>query len=205
MKIHKEFEWMKKFLDGPEWFYVSALERTANPYRSPTVAIVAWSLGWLFRLLTVPGRLIIPAAVLILMYSSISLDSPVRKLAIMLFMIFLADFVIGWFFRPKFKLSRKLPERVRAGSLLKASYQIVNLRRFSAWDIRVDYFKLKPGLNWVEHASSGVVRRDRRFLLRRCLKLRAAANMSFSPRSPILHSRWGFSNGVAAAKMQPIP
>jgi uncharacterized protein (DUF58 family) len=157
MKIHKEFEWMKKFLDGPEWFYVSALERTANPYRSPTVAIVAWSLGWLFRLLTVPGRLIIPAAVLILMYSSISLDSPVRKLAIMLFMIFLADFVIGWFFRPKFKLSRKLPERVRAGSLLKASYQIVNLRRFSAWDIRVDYFKLKPGLNWVEHASSGVV------------------------------------------------
>lgn len=157
MKIHKEFEWMKKFLDGPEWFYVQALERTANPYRSPTVALVAWTTGWLFRLLTVPGRLLIPAAFLILIYSSISLDSPVRKLAILMFIIFLVDFVIGWFFRPKFKISRKLPERVRAGSQLKAVYHIVNLRRVSAWDVQLDHFTLKPGLNWIENAVSGVV------------------------------------------------
>jgi uncharacterized protein (DUF58 family) len=157
MKIHKEFEWMKKFLDGPEWFYVPALERTSRPYRSPTVALSAWLLGWAFRTLTVPGRIIIPSAFMILMYSSISLDSPVRGLAITLFIIFLVDFITGWLFRPKFKICRKLPERVRAGACVKVSYEITNLRRISAWDIRLDPFALKPGLKWAEHAATGVV------------------------------------------------
>ncbi len=157
MKIHKEFEWMKKFLDGPEWFYVPALERTSKPYRSPTVALSAWFLGWLFRLLTVPGRIIIPSAFMILMYSSISVDSPVRTLAITLFMIFLVDFLTGWLFRPKFRICRKLPERVRAGASVKVNYEITNLRRLSAWDVRLDPFALKPGLKWAEHAAAGVV------------------------------------------------
>ncbi len=157
MKIHREFEWMKKFLDGPEWFYVYTLERTSVPYRSPTVALAAWFLGWGFRVLTVPGIIIIPLTFMILMYSSISLDSPGRSLAIALFIIFLADFLLGWLFRPKFKIYRKLPARIRAGTGVKVSYEITNLRHLSAWDIRLDTFALKPGLKWLEHAGAGVI------------------------------------------------
>lgn len=156
MKIHREFEWMKKFLDGPEWFFVPAVARAARPYRSPTVALTAWLLGWMFRLLTVPGRMLIPSALLIFMYSSISLDSPVRGLAIALFVIFFTDLIVGWMFRPKFKIHRNIPARARAGASVKVSYEITNCRRFSAWDVRLDHFALKPGLKWTKHAAAGV-------------------------------------------------
>lgn len=145
---------MQLLLDGPEWFYVPSLERTDKPYRSPTIALAAWAVGWAYRWLTVSGRIFLPAFMLIVLYGTVSLDSPSRILIMVIFVFLAFDFIAGYFFRPKLKLNRKLPNRVRAGSICKVEYDAVNLRKMPIWDMRLDTFTLKPGLKWIVNGTA---------------------------------------------------
>ncbi len=148
---------MQLLLDGPEWFYVPSLERTDKPYRSPTIALAAWAVGWAYRWLTVSGRIFLPAFMLIVLYGTVSLDSPSRILIMVIFVFLAFDFIAGYFFRPKLKLNRKLPNRVRAGSICKVEYDAVNLRKMPIWDMRLDTFTLKPGLKWIVNGTAGCI------------------------------------------------
>jgi uncharacterized protein (DUF58 family) len=158
MSIRKIYvKMIERFLDGPEWYYVPSLERLPRNYRSPTVALAAWIYALYIRLFTMPGRFLIPAAALIVLYSGIALDSPIRILSIMLLVLFGIDFFCGMFFRPKLNIKRQVPERVRAGSKFTVTYELRNKRRFTAWDIELDNYKSKEGVNWLSHAETGAV------------------------------------------------
>lgn len=150
--------WMKRFLDGPEWFQVVNQEHRSGAYRAPTVAFFVWGLAWLWRIFTIPTLLALIPAGLLIMYSSISLESPVRVVAMALFLLIMSDFLIGWVFRPKLRIKRHTPERVRAGSKFQITYQITNLRKLPAWDIELDRYIIKKGLKITESASTEAIK-----------------------------------------------
>ncbi|QSH41091.1 DUF58 domain-containing protein [Lentisphaerota bacterium ZTH] len=178
----------ERFLDGPEWYYISSLERRQGKYRSPTVAFLAWSAGIYSRVFTVPGKFITPAAGLIILYSVIALDSPVRILAIFLFAVFFIDFLAGLLFRPKLHISRKVPARVRANSRFKIKYELQNKRNLTAWDIELDNYKAPHGIRWLTHAAAGALPKGEKVFAE--AELEALRRGKYIIHSPIADSKF---------------
>ncbi|MCP3966225.1 MAG: DUF58 domain-containing protein [Lentisphaerae bacterium] len=189
MKIVKLYNHMwERFLDGPEWYNTPSLDRRKGKYRSPTVALFAWVVGMYSRTMTLPGRLMAPAAGIIVMYSAVALDSPVRLLAIFLFVAFGIDFLVGLFFRPKLQITRRVPSRVRANSHFKIRYELENKRRFTAWDIELDNYKLRDGVRWQSHAKAGAVPKGEKVFVE--AEMEAVRRGKYVIHSPIADSRF---------------
>ena len=158
MSIRTTYEkYCNKFLDGPEWNYTQALEKRPGNYRSVTAAAMIWLLSFYYRVFTVPAQFLVPITGIIVMYSIIAWNSPMRIVAVALFVIFLVDFVFALFFRPKLKITRHVPRRIRAGSSFSIRYELENMRRISTWDIELDNYRLRPGIKVKKLAKVGVV------------------------------------------------
>jgi uncharacterized protein (DUF58 family) len=156
MSIIQKYELLlQPLLDGPEWLYIKSLDRNGKLYRSPTVALFAWGVGWAYRWLTVPGRIMISAFAVIFFYGAVSFDSPSRILVLMLIVFFIFDFVLSFLFRPRVELQRTVPPRVRAGAAFQIDYNVVNLRKMPLWDLKLDSYPFKTGLDWVHHGAVG--------------------------------------------------
>ena len=146
-----------KFLDGPEWHHTQALEKRPGNYRSATAAAIIWLLSFYYRIFTVPAQFLFPVTGIIILYSIVSWNSPMRLVGIALFVIFFIDFVLALLFRPKLEITRHVPRRVRTGSTFLIRYELQNLRHISAWDIELDNYRLRPGIKMKSGASAGVV------------------------------------------------
>jgi uncharacterized protein (DUF58 family) len=150
----KFFNWL---LNGPEWFYTQALEKRPGNYRSVTAAVVIWLFAFYSRILTVPGQFLAPVTGILIMYSFIAWGSPMRFVSVALLVVFVFDFVVSLVFRPKLRITRRVPRRIRAGSKFKIDYDLKNLRRMSAWDVKLDNYRLRPGIQVKKIAAAGVV------------------------------------------------
>ncbi len=159
MRLRDRYEkLMGHFLDGPDWLYVESLEKRPRSYRSPSVALAAWCYGYYQRFVSKAGRIILPVAALVMFYSMIALDSPTRIVAIVIFVILLVDLYGVVMFRPKLRIIRSVPERVRAGAEFNMRYELMNRRKhWTAWNIELDNYRVKNGISWLEHARTGVV------------------------------------------------
>jgi uncharacterized protein (DUF58 family) len=146
-----------KFLDGPEWHHTQALEKRPGNYRSVTAAAIIWLLSFYYRVFTVPAQFLVPVTCILVFYSILAWNSPMRMVAVVLFIIFLVDFVFALIFRPKLKITRHVPRRVRNGSTFLIRYELQNLRRLSTWDVELDNYRLRPGLKVKSYASTGVI------------------------------------------------
>ena len=146
-----------KFLDGPEWYHTQALEKRPGNYRSVTAAAIIWLISFYYRVFTVPAQFLVPVTGIVVMYSIIAWNSPMRMVSVILFIIFLIDFLFALLFRPKLKMTRHVPRRIRAGSTFSIRYELENLRKLSAWDIELDNYRLRPGLKVKKLASVGVI------------------------------------------------
>jgi uncharacterized protein (DUF58 family) len=146
-----------KFLDGPEWYYTRALEKRPGNYRSVTAAFTIWVMSFYMRVFTVPAQFLAPVICVIVFYSIIAWTSPMRIISIILLVIFLADFIFALIFRPKLKITRHIPRRIRAGSSFFIDYELENRRRLNAWDIELDNYRLRPGVKIKRHAAAGVI------------------------------------------------
>jgi len=131
--------------EGPDWIRIPDLLVAAN-YRSPTVLIIAWSYGWYLRWFTPAGRLIASIAPLILGYTLLSFQTPIRMLALVLAAVFLTDFLIGMLFHPRLTIRRTAPDRARAGSDVFVEYEVVNRRSFPALELEIDRYLAEKGL-----------------------------------------------------------
>jgi len=158
MSIRTTYEkYCNKFLDGPEWYHTQALEKRPGNYRSVTAAAIIWLLSFYYRVFTVPAQFMVPVTGIIVLYSIIAWNSPMRLVGIALFIIFLIDFIFALLFRPKLKIIRHVPRRIRAGSKFLIRYEIENMRSLSAWDIELDNYRLRPGIKVKKIASAGVI------------------------------------------------
>lgn len=193
-KVKLRKEKMKRFwevfLQGPEWLNTPDIYLYSN-YRSSTFAMFCWFYGLLIRKFTTPGYLIFFATIIILPYSSISLQTPARYLAFALLSMFTIDFIIGWIFRPKLKIDRKAPERARAGSEIEMVYHIKNLRRVPAWDLKLDPFQMQKGLYWQKHGETPCL--DSRKEMTLTARLNAERRGKYTIYSPIADSTFPLS------------
>jgi len=143
---------MEKFLDGPDWYQLQSLERRRGAYRAPSLALLAWVAGFIWRSLTLQSLLLLLPGALIFLYSTISMESPIRVTTIAILMVMVVELLAGYIFRPKLKIERSLPERLRVGSEFTVDYRITNRRRIPAWDIELDAYMLRKGVKITETA-----------------------------------------------------
>ncbi|MBN1863894.1 MAG: DUF58 domain-containing protein [Victivallales bacterium] len=128
----------RRFRSGPEWIDLpDFLRKKEGKYQSPTLLMLAWAYAIYVRVLTVPGRMIISTVGLLLFYSLI-IEGPTRIFAFIVLALLAVDVLAGFVFRPRLSISRKLPERARAGSPVHIEYNITNLRKLPAWNLRLD-------------------------------------------------------------------
>lgn len=138
-KIKSMYERLeRRFYAGPDWIDLPPMiRRREGSYKSPTLLLLAWAYAFYVRILTVPGRIIISAVFLVVLYSMV-IEGPIRMFAFMLLGILFIDLVTGFLFRPKLLIERVTPERVRAGNPIKIDYTVTNLRKLPAWNLHLD-------------------------------------------------------------------
>ena len=128
----------KRFYEGPDWIDMPPyLQKTNSGYRSPTLLLIAWLYAWYIRVLTVPGRMMFSVVFLIMLYGAI-MEGPIRIFAFILLSILTVDFIVGLFFFPKLEIKRDVPQRVRAGNMIRIEYTVTNLRGLPVWNIHLD-------------------------------------------------------------------
>lgn len=130
----------KRFFDGPDWIDLpNYLKKNNYNYRSPTFLLFFWLYAFYVRILTIPGRMIISSVFLVLLYSLIiESATAIRIFAFVLISILFIDTICGFIFRPKLKIIRKAPQRVRAGTPIRIDYTISNLRNIPVWNLHLD-------------------------------------------------------------------
>ena len=162
----------RRFYEGPDWVDMPAyVHGLRSGYKSPTLLIIAWAYAWYIRILTVPGRMIISVAFLIVMYGVMTvLEGPLKVFSFILLAVLLADSAIGLIFRPVFRIKRDVPRRVRAGNMIKIDYTVTNLRRLPAWNVHLDpvhqqgWLRLEADIASVEMIKGGETIRMRAYL-----------------------------------------
>lgn len=137
----------------PDWLYIPDPFRYCIA-RSRILWLWTWTYAYYTRFLTVPGRLIITAAFLIVFYTLILIRTPVLILTFALLALFFVDFVLGLVFRPKVIIKRNCPNRVGAGCEFQVTYELQNKRLCSAWNLIVDGNNLAHGIHFIGGAAS---------------------------------------------------
>ncbi len=127
------------FYRGPDWIEMPDI--MVGGYRSPTALMAVWTIALTLRVMSPTGAALAGMLVVLAMYSTILPRNNVAMLLFAILALCLMDFLAGFLLRPKLKISRRIPERVRAGSEMEALYILRNQRRLPAWDIALD-----PGL-----------------------------------------------------------
>jgi uncharacterized protein (DUF58 family) len=142
----------RRYLEGPDWVELPPFMN--YKYRSRTMLALFWVYGYYVRWFTVHGRMLITVLLISLMYNLFSIDNPVRLLTFSMLAIFLMDFILGYIFKPRIRISRRLPERVRAGSATRLSYHVENKRKMPAWNVAIDSNLGRQGLKYVKEEAS---------------------------------------------------
>ena len=192
-----------RFLDGPEWYHTQALEKRPGNYRSVTAAFIIWLLSFYYRAFTVPAQFLVPLAGIVIMYSIVAWNSQMRIVSMVLFIIFFVDFIFALLFRPKLKIRRHVPRRVRAGSTFLINYELENLRNLSAWDIEMDNYRLRPGLKLKSLASAGVI--PARGKVEISAEVEALSRGKYDIFSPIADSRFPLALFKASSRKKGNP
>ncbi|NMA42376.1 MAG: DUF58 domain-containing protein [Oligosphaeraceae bacterium] len=129
---------MARYLDGPRCY---VRRQHGDVYRSPAIASFWWILACGTRFFSLPALFILPLGSIFLLHSIMMPEAKLRQFIIILLALLFCDFVLGWIFRPKLSIRRKLPQRACAGQPFVISYQVQNLRRLPALNLLLD-----PGL-----------------------------------------------------------
>lgn len=138
IKFYKRLK--QAYYEGPDWIILPSFVKEGN-YRSPTVLGLAWLYALHLRILTLPGRVILPVEFLTLTYSLFLLSNQVKVLAFGLLSLTLTDLVLGFVFRPrKLSVLRFTPERASADVPFEIIYEIKNEGKLPLWNLCVDPF-----------------------------------------------------------------
>ena len=128
-----------RFLDGPQWLREShGLDRVFRHYRSPSLKLLFWAMAWYERLFSRPMRLLFIVIPIFAFFASLTLNSPAIPFFLFLAAIVAVDLVLGFVFRPRLRIERSFPPRVKCGIPFAVSYRIRNRRRIPAADLLLD-------------------------------------------------------------------
>ena len=143
----------KRFKSGPDWIDVPKFLTKGKKYQSPTLMILVWLYAFYIRTLTVPGRMLCSIIFLMFFYSMI-FESPIRTFSMILTAMLIVDITIGYIFRPKIKIKRTIPDRVRANSQIQINYTLTNQRNRPAFTLHIDPIHQQKWLKLEANISS---------------------------------------------------
>jgi len=126
------------FYRGPDWMQPPEIAGLGSGYRSPSLLVGVWIAGLLSRVLSPAGLMLSGLMVAIAMYSTVIPKNNVAMLLFAMIGFYAADFFAAWLMKPKLKIRRSFPDRVKAGCELELRYVLSNRRRLPAWDITLD-------------------------------------------------------------------
>jgi len=133
---YKKFK--RGFKSGPDWVDIPTfIDNKKTKYQSPTLMLLLWIYAYYIKILTVPGRMLLSTVFMMFCYSVV-FDTPIRIFSMILIALIATDLICGYLFRPFVKISRELPDRVRAGTPLQVNYTIENLRKLPVLNIHLD-------------------------------------------------------------------
>lgn len=138
---------------GPDWSRPPVYVNVGN-YRSMTMCVVWWGYAIGSRFATIPGRLLLIVSGFVVLCVPMAVNAPVRLLALSLSSFLFVDFVLGFIWRPRLRMSRRMPDRVGCGGDVLVEYSLENLSRFTAWNIELDSGLLPEGLELKSDAAS---------------------------------------------------
>ena len=98
----------------------------------------------MYRVLTMPGRILLMCTGLVALYSLMSVRMPIHNLGIVLVMLYAVDFVVGFLVRPRVSVARYLPGAIREGASGYVRYRVTNPSKRAAWSVNLDSLPL-PG------------------------------------------------------------
>jgi uncharacterized protein (DUF58 family) len=125
------------FKRGPDWVDIPYFLNKKTKYQSPTLMILLWIYAYYIRVLTVPGRMLCSIIFLMFFYSMI-FESPIRTFSMVLLAMLIVDIVVGYIFKPKIKIERSIPDRIRADSPIQINYTLTNKRNRPAFSLHID-------------------------------------------------------------------
>lgn len=97
-----------------------------------------------------PGRIVLLCALLLFLYSLMSMRMPIYALSFPLAGILVTDFVIGFVMRPRIVAERHLPQGIGVNSEAPITYTLTNRGRRPAWNVEVDSLPLPPGIRFTQ-------------------------------------------------------
>jgi len=153
----------RRFYDGPAVFNYPG--RRLKGYRSPNIMIAYWVQAFGAIYFTQAGFFMLALCWLILLTASVSLEMPLYFFAFGLSSLYLAAIAVGWWYRPRVKLQRVVPESAPVRSPIRLDYVLTNDSHRTAWQVMVDtvmlprWLKRPAGLVLVDTMAPGAVLR----------------------------------------------
>ncbi len=141
-------EWRRRFYKGPHFLGVEPYRRKG--YQSPTLTALLWGYALVVSHFTLAGRILFICSGLIMLYAMFSLEMPIHLLAFSLLALFVWDFVIGFFFRPRVRVECSCPERIGIGSQQSVVYRLSNNSKRVLLDVQIDTLPLPNGVQFVD-------------------------------------------------------
>ena len=134
LKYYRKFR--KAFWRGPT--FLGHQPKKGGVHSSVTYKSVLWINAFYVRNLTLAGRIMLPCLFIASIYSLFSILMPLHYLAYALAGMFFLDLILGLFFRPNIKVTRKIPDRIGAGQEHVFEYTITNLSSKRPYGLLVD-------------------------------------------------------------------
>lgn len=132
---------------APPWMPERLIAPSLAPYaKLPFFKPLLYAGAWYERTFSRPARLLILVELIALLFSTLTLNSPILPFALFLLALFAADFLSGQIFRPKLRIERRLPHRAKQGVPFSISYEMENMRKRPAFDLLLDPFLASPDL-----------------------------------------------------------
>jgi uncharacterized protein (DUF58 family) len=119
---------------------------------------------WMHQL-TAGGRVVVIGAVLLTVAAgALTTQYPMYMLASALAAVFLVDFVIGWAFKPRVTIERRIPSRCAADAEVRVHAKVTNVGWLPAYDLavrelcRTHPLVLDPDMEYVDRLGRGETR-----------------------------------------------
>lgn len=193
---------MNRLLDGPDFFPLRALSPRRGAYRSVTLALYAWGFGWAERFLTRATLALLPVMLLVGLYCTVAIDSPIRIFLPVFAAAAAVELGIGWWFRVRVRIRRAAPRLVRRGTEFQIRYELTNRRGVRAFDVVCDPFSYGSGIRVLDPAGVGELPpRGRAVVQARCRAEKRGVYRLYRPIAesafPLELKKWSCRDGAA--------
>ncbi|MCH2206170.1 MAG: DUF58 domain-containing protein [Lentisphaerales bacterium] len=135
IKAYNRFK--KWFERGPQNMGALKIPRFVG-YQSATLTFLYWMHYLINTHLTLIGRIMILIGVLMLSYCMFDTKLAMSFIAFSLIALYFINFIVGYIFKPRFKVKRQIPALATCGVTIPVYYEFKNESSLPVYDLKLD-------------------------------------------------------------------